>query len=93
MRDLGAFLETARPAFADLESRYRAAIRTLGEAPDLTMQLDAASIAALADALSPTINVAAPNVNVSNEMVAPKREVRFERNPNDTIKSATVQDA
>jgi hypothetical protein len=93
VRSAAEMMDVVVPAFAELEARYRDAMRALGQAPNLTMQLDAASVAALAAALSPTINVEAPAVTIENQIVSPERVVTVKRSPQTgLIESAVVQD-
>jgi hypothetical protein len=89
----GEIVGAILPAFRELETKYATAVRALGQAPNLTMQLDAASIEALAAALSPTITVEAPTVNVENTIETPPREITVKRDPRSgLIESALVED-
>lgn len=94
VKQAGEIMAAILPAYRELETKYAAAMRALDQAPNLTMQLDAATIEALADALRPTVNVAPAEVNIVNQIEQPPREIVVKRDPRTgLIESAKVEDA
>jgi hypothetical protein len=88
----GEAMRAVVPYVRELEARYRAAMRQLGEQPALSLELSAGTIEALAEALKPTVLVKPPTVNVTNEIVSPEKQIVVKRDPRGLIESATVAD-